>query len=109
ADQERPADYTAAADRAGVADDAMIRARAADADVLLARQHGRVCALVHACSHQGGPLSEGTLKDGSVVCPWHGSEFGLADGHVINGPATENQPCLDVLERAGRIEVKARQ
>jgi nitrite reductase/ring-hydroxylating ferredoxin subunit len=57
----------------------------------------------------GGPLSEGTLKDASVVCPWHASEFDLADGHVINGPATQNQPTLDVQERDGRIEVRARQ
>jgi nitrite reductase/ring-hydroxylating ferredoxin subunit len=55
----------------------------------------------------GGPLSEGTLKDGSVVCPWHGSEFALDDGHVINGPATEDQPCLIARERDGKIEVKA--
>jgi nitrite reductase/ring-hydroxylating ferredoxin subunit len=55
----------------------------------------------------GGPLSEGELKDGSVVCPWHGSEFGLDDGHVINGPATIPQPCLVVRERHGKIEVKA--
>ena len=86
----------------------MTRARKDDTDVLLARQDGRVCALSHPCSHMGGPLSEGTLKDGSVVCPWHGSEFRLDDGQVINGPATQNQPCLDVRERDGRIEVKAR-
>jgi nitrite reductase/ring-hydroxylating ferredoxin subunit len=56
----------------------------------------------------GGPLSEGTLKDGSVVCPWHGSEFALDDGRVINGPAAQPQPVLDARERDGRIEVKAR-
>jgi nitrite reductase/ring-hydroxylating ferredoxin subunit len=55
-----------------------------------------------------GPLSEGTLKDGSVVCPWHGSEFSLDDGHVINGPATQPQPCFDVREQGGAIQVKAR-
>jgi nitrite reductase/ring-hydroxylating ferredoxin subunit len=55
----------------------------------------------------GGPLSEGTLKEGSVVCPWHGSEFSLEDGHVINGPATQSQPHFEVRERSGVIEVKA--
>ena len=93
---------------ADVPDNSMKRARTDDADVLLVRQRGRVCALAHPCSHLGGPLSEGTLKEGSVVCPWHGSEFGLDDGRVINGPATQSQPCLDVRERAGEIEVKAR-
>jgi Rieske Fe-S protein len=45
---------------------------------------------VHACAHLGGRLSEGTLNDGSVVCPWHGSVFALDDGRVLNGPATHN-------------------
>jgi nitrite reductase/ring-hydroxylating ferredoxin subunit len=86
----------------------MMHAKTDEADVLLARQRGRVCALAHSCSHLGGPLSDGTLKDGSVVCPRHGSEFALEDGHVINGPATVNQPCLDVREQTGKIEVRAR-
>jgi nitrite reductase/ring-hydroxylating ferredoxin subunit/uncharacterized membrane protein len=105
---DEPETFTAVARSADVADNSMIRARHDEVDLLLARQHGRVCALAHPCSHMGGPLSEGTLKDGSVVCPWHASEFGLDDGHVINGPATQNQPCLDVRERDGQIEVKAR-
>jgi len=33
--------------------------------------------------------------------------LGQADGRVLNGPSTHNQPCLRVRERDGRIEVKA--
>ena len=105
---DEPAGFTAVAAAADLPDHSMKRVRKDDADLLLVRQRGRVCALAHPCTHMGGPLSEGTLKKGSVVCPWHGSEFGLDDGHVINGPATQNQPCLDVRERGGQIEVKAR-
>jgi nitrite reductase/ring-hydroxylating ferredoxin subunit len=103
---DAPDSFTAVADSTELPDDSMKRVRSGDLDLLLVRQHGRLCALAHSCSHLGGPLSEGTLKDGSVVCPWHGSEFALSDGHVINGPATQNQPCLTVRERGGRIEVK---
>jgi nitrite reductase/ring-hydroxylating ferredoxin subunit/uncharacterized membrane protein len=105
---EAPDAFTPVVQAAEVPDNAMKRARKDDVDVLLARQRGRVCALAHPCAHMGGPLSEGTLKDGSVVCPWHGSEFALDDGHVINGPATQPQPCFDVREQGGAIEVKAR-
>jgi len=105
---DAPGAFTVMANSTEVPDDSMKRARKDDADLLLVRQRGRVCALAHPCAHMGGPLSEGTLKNGSVVCPWHGSEFGLDDGHVINGPATQNQPSLDARERDGRIEVKAR-
>jgi nitrite reductase/ring-hydroxylating ferredoxin subunit len=105
---DEPESFTAVANSQDIPDGSMKRVRHDDLDLLIVRQHGQLCALAHACAHLGGPLSEGTLKDGSVVCPWHGSEFALDDGHVINGPATQNQPCLDVRERAGRIEVKSR-
>lgn len=107
ADMDLPKDFTPAIGSAAVAENTMTRARVGNVDILFARQHGRVCALVHSCAHLGGPLSEGTLKDGSVVCPWHGSEFALADGRVLNGPATHNQPCLETRERDGHIEVRA--
>ena len=104
-----PENFTRVAAATEVPDNTMIRAHAGDTDVLIVRQHNRVCALAHSCSHLGGPLSEGTLKDGSVVCPWHGSEFALDEGEVINGPATQPQPVLDARERNGGIEVKERQ
>jgi nitrite reductase/ring-hydroxylating ferredoxin subunit/uncharacterized membrane protein len=107
ADAQLPEEFTPVRASAALADNSMVRARAGSADVLLVRQHGRLCALAHSCSHLGGPLSEGTLKDGSVVCPWHGSEFALEDGRVLNGPATQNQPCLVARERDGQVEVKA--
>jgi nitrite reductase/ring-hydroxylating ferredoxin subunit len=107
ADTPQPEEFTPVLDSAALPDNSMTRARVGDTDVLLVRQDGRVSALVHSCAHLGGPLSEGTLKDGSVVCPWHGSEFALDDGRVLNGPAAHAQPCLSVRERDGRIEVKA--
>lgn len=101
-----PEEFTAVLASGELAEGTMRRVQTGDTDLLLVRQHGRVCALVHACAHLGGPLSEGELKDGSVVCPWHGSEFALADGHVLNGPATQAQPRLDVREQNGQIEVR---
>jgi nitrite reductase/ring-hydroxylating ferredoxin subunit/uncharacterized membrane protein len=106
AETEFPEEFTPILASAALSDDTMARARAGSADVLLVRQHGRVCALAHSCAHLGGPLSEGTLKNGSVVCPWHGSEFALEDGSVLNGPATHGQPCLVARERDNQIEVK---
>lgn len=104
---EEPEEFTEVARSSDVPEGSMTRARKDDVDVLLVRQHGKVCALAHPCAHMGGPLSEGSLKDGSVVCPWHGSEFALDDGRVLNGPATQAQPRLEVRERDGAIEVKA--
>jgi len=74
--------------------------------VLLVRAGETVRAIAETCSHLGGPLSEGTLKDGTVVCPWHGSCFALDDGHVVNGPATHRQPWFEVRIRDGQIELR---
>ncbi len=100
--------FTPVLPSADLADNSMRKVTVEDVSLVLVRQRGRVCALAHSCAHAGGPLSEGTLKNGSVVCPWHGSEFALDDGHVLNGPATEPQPCYAVREHAGQIEVGAR-
>jgi nitrite reductase/ring-hydroxylating ferredoxin subunit len=100
-----PEEFTPVLGSIALAEGTMRRVKVNDSDVLLARQHGRVCALAHSCAHLGGPLSEGTLKDETVVCPWHGSEFRLEDGAVVNGPSTHPQPCFAVRERNGQIEI----
>ncbi len=100
-----PEAFTPVLASTSLAEGTMQRVKSGDMDLLLVRQNGRVCALAHACSHLAGPLSEGTLKEGTVVCPWHGSEFRLDDGSVVNGPATSAQPCFPVRERNGQIEV----
>lgn len=102
-----PEEFTPVLESAALPDNSMRKASIEDASFLVVRQRQRICALAHSCAHLGGPLSEGTLKDGSVVCPWHGSEFALDDGRVLNGPATEPQPCFAVQEQAGQIEVRA--
>jgi nitrite reductase/ring-hydroxylating ferredoxin subunit len=34
----------------------------------------------NTCLHVGGPLAEGLVEDGCVVCPWHGWTYDLATG-----------------------------
>ena len=85
---------------------------AGDDDVLLVRTGGVVSAISNVCGHAGGPLNEGTFGDqadvpgGCVTCPWHGSIFGLADGHVVHGPATGHQPRYEVRPEGGRLSVR---
>jgi nitrite reductase/ring-hydroxylating ferredoxin subunit len=102
-----PETFTPVIASADVPDNTMHKAAVDDGSVLVVRQRERVCALAHPCVHLGGPLSEGELKNGSVVCPWHGSEFSLDDGHVINGPSVHPQPRFEARERNGQIEVRA--
>ena len=50
---------------------------------------GSFYATEDACTHAGGPLSEGTMDGPMVVCPWHGSCFEVTTGKVLCGPAKE--------------------
>ncbi len=77
-----------------------------DVPIVLLRRGQRVYALADACSHMGGPLSEGELDETCVVCPWHGSKFSMDSGRVIDGPATFPQPVLETRVRDGQIEVR---
>ncbi len=74
--------------------------------VLLVRQQEHIHALAEICAHLGGPLSEGTLGEGCVTCPWHVSRFRLTDGAILNGPATFPQPVYETRVRDGMIEVR---
>jgi nitrite reductase/ring-hydroxylating ferredoxin subunit len=76
-------------------------------DILLVRTGDGIRALADRCSHRGGPLHEGEIKDGTVVCPWHQSAFALDDGRVVHGPATAPQPVYDVRTSDGQIEVRS--
>lgn len=83
------------------------KAEAAGVPVFLLKRGEQLFALANACSHLGGPLNEGTLCNGSITCPWHGSRFALDDGRVLDGPATYPQPRFDVRIRDGKVQVKA--
>ena len=48
---------------------------------------GQLHAVSNRCPHANGPLSEGVMEDGSVVCPSHRSRFDLATGQPLQGPA----------------------
>jgi nitrite reductase/ring-hydroxylating ferredoxin subunit/uncharacterized membrane protein len=84
----------------------LTRVEAAGLPVLLIRSGSAIHAMGAACTHRGAPLDEGTLEDGCVRCPWHGSAFAL-DGSVLEGPATYPQPRYEARVADGRIQVRA--
>lgn len=34
------------------------------------------------CTHEGGPLGEGSLQDGELVCPWHDGRYDYKTGEA---------------------------
>ncbi|MBV8602331.1 MAG: Rieske 2Fe-2S domain-containing protein, partial [Candidatus Eremiobacteraeota bacterium] len=81
-------------------------AQFAGRDILLVKRGGRISAMRASCSHLGGPLADGTLEGDAIRCPWHGSLFSLADGSVLEGPASVAQPVFETRVRDGQIEVR---
>ena len=79
-----------------------------DDPVLVVRQGDMVHAVSDRCGHAGGPLHEGDLAGGCVTCPWHRSRFRLADGAVVQGPATAPQPAYDVRLEGNRLALRRR-
>jgi nitrite reductase/ring-hydroxylating ferredoxin subunit len=43
--------------------------------IVLAMINGNVYAMDSVCSHEGGPLEEGTLEGYNLTCPWHYAVF----------------------------------
>jgi nitrite reductase/ring-hydroxylating ferredoxin subunit/DMSO/TMAO reductase YedYZ heme-binding membrane subunit len=114
--------HEAAADRASAADSpewvdcgpvARIpdgRARvvcAAGERIAVFRYGDRVSALSNVCQHQNGPLGEGKIVGGCVVCPWHGYEYRPESG-ASPPPFTEAVPTFVTAIRDGHVWVDPR-
>lgn len=71
------------------------------------RYDGRISAVSNVCQHQNGPLGEGCVINGCIVCPWHGYEY-LPDSGASPPPFTEKVPTFTAIVRDGRVLVDPR-
>jgi len=63
---------------------------------------GAIRALGGVCIHRGGPLGQGQIHDGRVVCPYHLWEFDCATGEYERDP-TIRVPTFEVKVAGGDI------
>jgi vanillate O-demethylase monooxygenase subunit len=76
--------------------------------VLFRALDGKIGALADACPHRGMRLSEGRVKEGRLVCPYHGWTW-APDGTGKSPGTPTAKPCaehFDAVERQGAIWVK---
>jgi nitrite reductase/ring-hydroxylating ferredoxin subunit/uncharacterized membrane protein len=106
--EQRAARWTAVMARDALAEGKPEMVTVAGSPVLLYRSDGEIFAIADRCTHRGGPLHEGSIEDGCIVCPWHGSSFRMRDGSIVRGPATAPQPAYEVRVEEGKIEVRSR-
>ncbi|MDE1854872.1 MAG: Rieske 2Fe-2S domain-containing protein [Candidatus Micrarchaeota archaeon] len=46
---------------------------------------GKVFAIYAVCTHEGGPLEEGSMDGDEIICPWHSGAY-----NIMTGKADEN-------------------
>jgi nitrite reductase (NADH) small subunit len=53
-----------------------------DRTICIANVNGEISAMDNVCLHRGGPLGQGMILKGKVVCPWHGWEWDPKTGEA---------------------------
>jgi nitrite reductase (NADH) small subunit len=69
-----------------------------DKIVCVANIDGVLGAMDNVCLHRGGPLGQGMIEGGKVVCPWHGWAWDVTTG------AAEQNPGMKVAVYPLKIE-----
>ncbi len=76
--------------------------------IVLAAVGGKVYAMDAVCSHEGGPLEEGTIEGYCLTCPWHQAIFDVRNARVSPdaGWATDLRSfAVNVDESTGDVSV----
>ena len=55
-----------------------------DRVICVANVKGAISALDNVCLHRGGPLGQGVIEEGKLVCPWHGWQFDPTTGQAVH-------------------------
>jgi len=79
---------------------------------LVYRLGDAIFAVSNRCTHAGMVLDRAPAQvvgsDAILTCPAHGSRFGLSDGKVRRGPATQPLISYEAREVDGGIELRPR-
>ena len=55
--------------------------------ICVANVGGTLTAMDNVCLHRGGPLGQGIVDSGKIVCPWHGWQYDPKTGEATHNPA----------------------
>ena len=65
-------------------------------------------ALDDVCTHDGGPLADGELRDHKISCPRHGAKFDIRTGAALTMPAVRPTRSHEVKVEDGGVWVRLR-
>ena len=69
---------------------------------------GTFYAIDDVCTHDGGPLADGELRDYKIACPRHGAKFDIRTGAALSMPAVRPTRAHDVKVEEGGVWVRLR-
>lgn len=69
--------------------------------VLSRSQSGTLHGFSAVCTRQGCIV--GSIQNGEIICPCHGSRYNVETGAVINGPAQLPLPSVTVVVQGGDV------
>lgn len=75
--------------------------------VAVFRVDGKLFAIDDACTHEDGPLGEGSISGLVVTCPYHDWRFDLTNGECLS-QENRHVSCFSVREKDGFIWVGPR-
>jgi nitrite reductase (NADH) small subunit len=74
--------------------------------VIFRTRGGEVFATQSSCPHRGGPLADGLIGAGKVICPLHAYKFDLATGQPIGNMCEALKTYLVSLSETGDIMLR---
>jgi nitrite reductase (NADH) small subunit len=58
-------------------------------DICIANVNGSYSAMDNICLHRGGPLGQGLIENGKLVCPWHAWAWDPKTGEAAHNPSAK--------------------
>ncbi len=94
--------------RSDIQEGKLIRIELDGKALVLTAVKDKIYAIDAICSHEGGPLEDGTIEGYSITCPWHQAIFDIRSGKVSPDTswATDlNSYAVTVNENTGDIYI----
>ena len=76
--------------------------------VALFHVDGQWHAIDDVCTHDGGPLADGELRNHTIACPRHGAKFDIRTGAALTMPAVRPTRAHDVKVEGNAVFVRLR-
>ena len=102
------ADFVRVADTTEIPDPGKTLVEVDGEMIALFHVEGRYYALDDVCTHDGGPLADGELRDHKIACPRHGAKFDIRTGAALTMPAVRATRAHDVKVEDGGVFVRLR-